>query len=45
VLGNIGTTEDLPALEKASQDLDPLVREHALWGKLQIMRRIETGKN
>jgi epoxyqueuosine reductase len=45
VLGNIGTPEDLPALEKASQDLDPLVREHALWGKLQIMKRIETGEN
>jgi epoxyqueuosine reductase len=45
VLGNIGTMEDLPALEKASQDVDPLVREHALWGKLQIMKRIETGKN
>jgi len=45
VLGNIGTTEDLPALEKASQDLDPLVREHALWGKLQIMKRIGTGEN
>jgi len=45
VLGNIGTTEDLPALEKASQDSDPLVREHALWGILQIMKRIETGEN
>jgi len=45
VLGNIGTIEDLPALEKATKDTDPLVREHALWGKLQIMKRTETDQN
>jgi len=45
VLGNIGTIKDLPALGKASQDLDPLVREHALWGKFQIIKRTEKGQN
>ncbi len=30
-LGNTGTAEDLPALEKASADPDPLIAEHAAW--------------
>ena len=30
-LGNVGTTNDLPALRAASQDPEPLIREHALW--------------
>ena len=40
VLGNIGTAADLPALEKAAEDTDELVREHALWaiGRLRERR-------
>lgn len=30
-LGNTGTAEDLPALEKAAADEDPLIAEHAAW--------------
>ena len=44
VLGNIGTSKDLPALEKATQDPAPLVREHALWGKERILERTKTEK-
>jgi len=40
VLGNIGTQNDLPSLEKASQDQDPLVQEHARWGKNRIIQRL-----
>ncbi len=39
VLGNIGTPDDLPALEKASRHEEPLVREHALWAIRQIESR------
>ena len=39
VLGNIGTVADLPALEKAAQHEEPLVREHAAWAIVQIKRR------
>jgi epoxyqueuosine reductase len=45
VLGNIGTENDLPSLEKATQDQDPLVREHAHWGKNQIMQRLGIKKD
>ena len=38
VLGNIGDRADLPALDRAAQDADSLVREHALWA----IRRIRT---
>jgi epoxyqueuosine reductase len=31
VLGNVGTVEDLPALQQALDDPEPLVREHAAW--------------
>jgi epoxyqueuosine reductase len=31
VLGNTGTTEDVAALERALDDPEPLVREHAAW--------------
>jgi epoxyqueuosine reductase len=30
-LGNIGTADDVPALEAALQHDEPLVREHATW--------------
>jgi epoxyqueuosine reductase len=39
VLGNVGTTEDAPVLERALGDADPLVREHAAWALAQVERR------
>ena len=39
VLGNIGTPDDLPALRRAEQHEEPLVREHATWAIGQILRR------
>jgi epoxyqueuosine reductase len=39
VLGNIGTADDLPALEKAMQHDEPLVREHAAWAVARIRER------
>jgi epoxyqueuosine reductase len=37
-LGNSGNPAALPALEKASQDVDPLVREHAVWA-INVIRK------
>ncbi len=31
VLGNVGTMEDVPVLQQASDDFEPLVREHVVW--------------
>jgi len=39
VLGNIGTAEDLPALEKTNKETDPLIQEHASWAIQQIRAR------
>lgn len=39
VLGNIGTAEDLPALKRAEQHEEPLVREHAAWAVRRISAR------
>jgi len=39
VLGNIGDASALPALTRASQDVEPLVREHAAWAIDQIQSR------
>lgn len=39
-LGNIGTREDLAALEKAARDPEPLIAEHAQWAILRIKARI-----
>ena len=39
VLGNTGTGEDLPALEIACQDPDPLIAEHARWATAEIENR------
>ena len=36
VLGNVGTVEDLPALQQALDDPEPLVREHAAWAPERI---------
>jgi epoxyqueuosine reductase len=35
-LGNVGNESTLPALEKASQDSEPLIAEHARWAIGQI---------
>jgi len=39
-LGNIGTREDLPALEKAAHDPEPLIAEHAQWAIERIGARV-----
>lgn len=38
-LGNVGTREDVPALEAASRDPEPLISEHAGWAVGQIIAR------
>ncbi len=38
-LGNVGTAEDLPALERAAQDVEPLIAEHATWAIERIRSR------
>jgi epoxyqueuosine reductase len=38
-LGNTGTPADVPALQKATQDPEPLVREHAEWALMRITAR------
>jgi epoxyqueuosine reductase len=38
-LGNVGTAEDLPALNVAAQDAEPLIAEHARWAIEQIEQR------
>jgi epoxyqueuosine reductase len=40
-LGNIGDPADLPALESAAQDPEPLIAEHAEWAIQQIRRRAQ----
>lgn len=40
-LGNVGTAEDLPALQKAAEDPHPLISEHALWAIQEIVARRE----
>jgi epoxyqueuosine reductase len=39
-LGNVGTADDLPALERAAHDPEPLVAEHAVWALSQVRARI-----
>ena len=39
-LGNTGTRDDLPALERAAADPDPLVSEHAAWAIGKIHERL-----
>lgn len=39
VLGNVGTADDLPALEAARGDPDPVLREHVAWAMAQIATR------
>lgn len=38
-LGNVGTRDDLPALEAARIDADPLIAEHAAWAIEEILAR------
>jgi epoxyqueuosine reductase len=40
-LGNVGKPSDLPALERAAGDLEPLIAEHAKWAIQQIRSRHE----
>lgn len=40
VLGNVGTTDDLPALQAASLDPDSLIAEHAAWAIAEIEKRV-----
>ncbi len=42
-LGNVGTSEDLPALRGASIDAEPLIAEHARWAIEQIEERARFG--
>lgn len=38
-LGNVGDPSDLPALERAAADPEPLIAEHAIWAIQQIRDR------
>ena len=38
-LGNVGDESALPALRRATEDVEPLIAEHALWAIGQIERR------
>ena len=38
VLGNVGTVADVPALQQALEDPEPLVREHAAWALERVVR-------
>src|SRR5213082_191963 len=38
-LGNVGTADDLPALELAAVDAEPLIAEHAQWAIERIKER------
>ena len=42
-LGNTGDTSDLPALERAEVDPEPLIAEHAVWAVEQIRARHRIG--
>ena len=41
-LGNVGDKADLPALERATEDPEPLIVEHARWAIDQIRTRLES---
>ncbi|MFL6589687.1 MAG: tRNA epoxyqueuosine(34) reductase QueG, partial [Chthoniobacterales bacterium] len=42
-LGNVGDPQDLPALERAAQDPEPLIAEHARWAIERIRTRFGHG--
>jgi epoxyqueuosine reductase len=39
VIGNTGNADDIPILEQAAQDDEPLIREHAKWAIKQVNSR------
>jgi epoxyqueuosine reductase len=41
VLGNVGTSGDLPALRNAMEESDPLIQEQACWAVQQIEARVD----
>jgi epoxyqueuosine reductase len=43
-LGNVGSVSDIPALEYAAADSEPLVAEHAAWAIDQIRARHSTNR-
>jgi len=43
VLGNVGTPEDLAALQQAAADPHPLIADHARWAITQIISRNAAG--
>src|SRR3984893_14296966 len=43
-LGNVGTSEDLPALREAALDSEPLIAEHATWAIEQVLERTNSEK-
>ena len=40
VIGNVGTTEDIPALQQVLRAPDVVVQEHARWAIRQIENRV-----
>jgi epoxyqueuosine reductase len=42
-LGNTGTPADIPVLEKAAADPEPLIREHARWALERLASRFPAG--
>ena len=44
-LGNVGTAADLPALERAAADPEPLIAEHATWAIARIRERLVKSAN
>lgn len=42
-LGNVGTRDDLPALELAARDPEPLIAEHAAWALARLRERLTEG--
>jgi epoxyqueuosine reductase len=44
-LGNVGDPSDLPALERAATDSEPLIAEHAIWAIQRIRDRQKHGQS
>lgn len=42
-LGNVGDKTALPTLQKACEDNEPVIAEHARWAVAQIESRCQTG--
>ena len=38
-VGNTGSSSDIPLLESAAKDADPLIQEHAEWAIKEIHKR------